>query len=502
MRTSEKSLLRFKHSINTLLLLSVCLSLFVIQGCTVGPDYEPPELTVPDAWNQKITDGLATGDCDDRNWWEGFNDPVLTGLIEKAVQGNLDVQQAALRIQQTRSMLDIADGTYDPQVDAVGSYSRSRQSENSPFYTDIIGDPDQINVHSVGLDASWEIDIFGRIKRSVESATATHQASIENYRDVLVSLYAEIAINYAELRSLQKRITYAQQNIETQHNTLGLTQNRYEAELAPKLDVEQARLNLANTEAFVPDLRILENNALNRLAVLTGQYPGSLLEDLKKSTDIPSHTGIVKVGLPTDLIRQRPDIRQAERQLASQVAEIGVAKADLYPAFSLSGTFGFESTNLSDLGDMSSRTWGFGPSMRWNIFAGGRVRSNIQLQQFLADESYVRYEQTVLHAVEEVENAIVEYTQKNIRTNALAKSVTASKESERLVTELYINGLTDFQNVLDMQRTLSQQQDKLAQSQGEIIKSLVRIYKSMGGGWMSEQKQQAQLCDLAEPTDK
>lgn len=481
-KSHTKSYLNMKF----LILTSLTFSVLFISGCSVGPDYEQPELSVPDVWHQRFADRLIAEGSVDHKWWKGFNDPVLTRLIEKSSIDNLDVKQAVIRIQQARTVVDITSGRYFPEVDAVGAYRRAKISENGLGNAAIGGTPPLTNLNSAGFDSSWEIDVFGKISRSVESASATHQASIENYYDVLVTLYAEIAINYADLRATQKRLVYAKRNIKTQQNTLKLTEGLYDAELVPGLDIEQAKLNLANTEALVPDLLILENNILNRLAVLTGQYPGSLQKDLEVLAEIPGYSNILKAGLPIDLIRQRPDIRRTERQLAAQTAEIGIATVDLYPSFSLSGTFAFESTKSNNLFERPSRAYSFGPSMRWNLFAGNRLRNNIKLQELITDEIYVQYENTVLRAVEEVENAMVEYTQKIKRTDSLEKSVAASEKSTVLVEDLYRNGLTDFQNVLDMQRTLSVQQDNLAQSQGDITKSIVRIYKALGGGWASE----------------
>lgn len=473
-------------------LFLMCASTLLFQGCTVGPDYSKPELVMPDQWHQRITEGLAEGEGVAQKWWEGFDDAILTGLIDRATESNLDVRQAALRIQQARASYNIATGENYPEVNMFAGYSRDRFSKNG-LQAPVKGyNPDQSNLHFLGFDSSWEIDIFGRINRSVESANASFEATVEDYHDVLVSLYAEIAINYTELRSVQSRISYALENIKIQRDTLTLTENRFDAELVPKLDVTQAKLNLANTESFVPALQILEGQTINRLAVLLGQYPGTLFEELKKPAQIPAQTQIVVVELPIELLRQRPDIRRTERQLAAQVANIGVATADMYPSFSLSGTFALEATNIRELGNMSSRTWGFGPAMRWNIFAGNRIRQNVKLRELIADDFYVQYEKNVLNAFEEVENAIISYQKEKEKRDAIKRAVDASVKSVSLVDSLYRSGLTDFQNVLDMQRTLSDQQDRLAESEGTVIKNLISIYKAFGGGWAGEINEETQ----------
>ncbi|MHC5061916.1 MAG: efflux transporter outer membrane subunit [Planctomycetota bacterium] len=461
----------------------VTFSLF-FSGCIVGPNYTGPEPEVPDVWSERATEGIKEGQADIQIWWQYLNDPILNSLIERAEEGNLDIQAAASRIQQSRAILGIAAGEYFPQLDISGLYSRQRVSENgilSPFFQNT--SPEPTNLHRIGVDATWEIDVFGRISRSVESAQASYQASLENFRDVLVILYAEVALNYVELRALQTRIEYAVNNIEAQKSTLKLTKSRQETGLAPKLDVEQALLNLANTESAVPLLRTQRTLALNRLSVLLGQPPGLLEKELLTRISAPDMPEELVVGLPAELLRQRPDIRRAERNLAAQSAQIGVATAGLYPSFSLSGVFALEAQQIKDVGNWGSRTWGFGPSFRWNIFDGNRIRSNIQLEEVQMDEAMIKYEQTILLALEEVEDALVSFQEEKTRLAALQRSVAAAEKSVELVRELYTNGLTDFQNVLDMERSLTRQQDSMAESRGLVFQNLVRIYKSLGGGW-------------------
>ncbi|HML74784.1 MAG TPA: efflux transporter outer membrane subunit [Anaerohalosphaeraceae bacterium] len=479
-------------NINMMLLFAVVL----LAGCKVGPDYKTPEVILPDAWHQQATQGLAQGQADYQTWWLQLDDPVLTDLIDQAAEGNLDVKTAVSRIQQARALLGIATGQYYPQVDASGFYSRDRESKNG-LNAPAVGDPDQTNLHNIGAGATWEADVFGRISRSVESSQATLEASVENYRDVLVVLYSDIAQNYIELRALQARIQYALDNIKLQQETLKLTQDRFDAELVPELDVQQARFNLANTESLLPDLRSQQVQAVNRLSVLLGRPAGQLNAELLKTAAVPSMPKEVLVGLPAELLRQRPDIRKAERALAAQTAQIGVATADLYPSFSLSGTLALEAQQMGDVGEWNSRTWGFGPGFRWNLFDGGRIRNNILFEEAKAQETLNQYKQTILLAVEEVENAMVSYQEEQVKYEALDRSVIASQKSVELVSDLYRNGLTDFQNVLDMQRFLSQQQDKLALSRGTVVKNLVRIYKALGGGW-SAQKHNLAILDNQE----
>jgi NodT family efflux transporter outer membrane factor (OMF) lipoprotein len=445
---------------------------------------------MPDTWQQELTRGLAEGQADMQTWWLILDDPILNDLVEKAAEGNLDLKNAVSRINQARAQLGIATGQYFPQVDAAGFYSRDRISENG-LLVPPSGDVDQTNLHRVDLGGRRIIKKFGRISRSVEAASANLDASIENYHDVMIILYAEVALNYIEVRSLQARIEYAQKNIILQKGTLKLTQDRLKAGLVPELDVEQANLNLANTESVIPSLRSRKIQAINRLSVLIGQPPGQLQEMLLNVQDIPDTTEEILVGLPAELLRQRPDIRSAERRLAAQTAQVGVATADLYPSFSLSGTFAIEAQNLDDMDNWGSRTYGLGPAFRWNLFDGNRIRSNIRFQEALTQELFQQYEKTVLLALEDVENAMVAYQEEQLRLQAIGRSVAAAQKSVELVDTLYRSGLTDFQNVLDMQRSLSAQQDKLAESEGFVVQNLIRIYKSLGGGWSTEPKQLA-----------
>jgi NodT family efflux transporter outer membrane factor (OMF) lipoprotein len=463
------------------------VALLVLQGCMVGPDYVAPETEMPDRWNQELSEGLTEGKADLRTWWTNLDDPTLDRLIERATLGNLDIKQAVARIRQARAAFGIATGEIAPTVDAEGQIQNSRVSNNVSGVAPPQSRTDTF--YSFGLDSSWEIDLWGRIRRNIESADASIGASIEDYRDVLVVLYAEVADTYVQIRTLQSRIVSALGNVKTQEGALQLTINRNRAGLAPDLDVRQAQLNLATTQAFVPTLLAALAQNINRLAVLLGEYPSAVQAELTQNAPIPSPPPQVITGLPTELLRQRPDIRQAERELASQTAQIGVATAALYPTLSLSGAFAFESFSASDLLQWKSRAFQFGPTVRWNIFDAGRIRSNILVQDALTEELLAGYEQTVLSAVEEVESAMAAYVQEVHRREALQRSVVAARASVSLVDTLYRSGLTDFQNVLDTQRSQFEQEDALAESRGLVTQYLIQVYQALGGGWGPEPEQ-------------
>jgi NodT family efflux transporter outer membrane factor (OMF) lipoprotein len=332
------------------------------------------------------------------------------------------------------------------------------------------------------MNANWEVDFWGRVTRSIASAEAEFVASVEDYRDGLVILYAEIAANYVELRTLQERIVVTQRNVDTQRGTLGITQARFKAELSPELDVSQALLNLARTESVIPALRQRVAQVIHRLGVLIGEFPGALYAELTPQEAIPQPPPEVLMGVPAEIMRQRPDIRAAERRLAAQTERIGIATADLYPTFFLLGDFGYLGVR-GDFFDGDRETYSFGPSLRWNIFDGGRVRNRIKAEDARTEQALARYENTVLQALEEVENAAVAYTEETQRREFLRQSVVAARRSVELVSVLYKSGLTDFQNVLDMERSLAEQEDRYVQSVGTVTLDLIAIYRSLGGGW-------------------
>ncbi|MCZ6832757.1 MAG: efflux transporter outer membrane subunit [Acidobacteria bacterium] len=466
-------------------ILSLTLAMALIASCSwkIGPDYVPPEETdLPDAWHEAAVDGLAKGESSIQTWWQVLEDPVLNDLIRRAGAGNLTLQESFYRVVEARALRGIATGEKVPSVDAFGSYDRAEFSEAG--VAPVPPGTGPVNIWNLGAGFTWELDVWGRVRRSVESATAGVEASVEDYRDVLVGVFAEVALSYVEIRALQDRIDYAHGNIKTQEQTMQLTQDRFAAGLVSLLDVAQSESILAATRSEIPVLETALELAYNRLAVLLGQHAGSLQRELRSVPGrIPRLPDLVAVGLPADLLRQRPDIRAAERELASQTALIGVARGELYPTFGLSGNLQLEALDFSDLGNSSSLTWGLGPFFRWNIFAGGRIRNRIRVEEARTTQALIRYEETVLRAVQEVENSMVAYQNERERLRRLGDSVDATQRSLDLVLTQYKAGLTDFQNVLDTQRSLFDRQDRLAESHGLVVQDLIFLYRAVGGGW-------------------
>jgi NodT family efflux transporter outer membrane factor (OMF) lipoprotein len=472
-------------------ILLLSLAAGFVAGCTtVGPDYEAPVSTVPDVWFETAVAGVAEGDASLQTWWTQLDDPVLVSLIERAGASNLDLREAVARINEARANLGIVSGERLPRVDAAGDASRSQLSDNGALgQVAPDGGFKARNLFDLGLDASWEIDVFGRIRRSIESAQASYQASLEDYRDVLVTLFAEVAGNYIGVRETQTRIRFAEANAAAQRATLRLTRERHDAGATSGLDVVQAESNLRNTEAQIPSLKIQLNTYLNTLAVLLGEYPGALDEELSSEAPMPLPPPELMISIPADLLRQRPDIRSRERSLAAQTARIGVATADLYPRFSLSGFFAVSAREVGDLFGGDSVTWGISLPIRWQLFDRGRIRSAIDLEQARTDQALALYERTVLQAFAEVENSLVAYSLERTRRDSLAAATDATQRAVELVSIQYQEGLADFQNVLDMERSLSSQQDQLAVSEGNILQDLIFLYRALGGGWDPNQEQ-------------
>jgi NodT family efflux transporter outer membrane factor (OMF) lipoprotein len=460
----------------------VVLLITVISGCfAVGPNYVRPEAQVSKDWHTQLKGGLNTKEMDTQTlaaWWTVLSDPKLSKLIERAAKGNLELKKAQARVREARARRGVAKADFFPTLDATGSASQSRSSKQTGSGT--ISD-----LYVAGFDASWELDIFGGVRRSVEAAQANLEASQEDRRDVLVSLLAEVATNYIDVRTYQARLATAEANLKTQEETHQLTLWRNQAGLSDELAVQQARFNLENTRSTIPTLRTGLEEAMNRIAVLLGEQPGKVHEELKDLEPIPVIPLNVAVGVPADVMRRRPDVRRAERDLASQTAKVGVATADLYPKFKMSGSIGFDALSVGNLFLSGSKTYSFGPSITIPIFAGGSIRQNIEVQSALQEQYLIAYETTVLNALEEVENALVAYAEEQSRRQALINATTAAKEAAELANTKYQAGLTDFSAVLDAERSLLSLEDELAQSEGKVTSNLIRLYKTLGGGWTS-----------------
>ena len=468
-----------------IMLLSCIL---VIVGCTVGPDYHKQDANVPLTWLGKTESIKDSSDYSELvHWWTGFNDPNLTSLVERSINTNLDALGAQARIRQARAARGIAAGGLWPTVDASGTYARGRiPVSGNP-------DPPTRNLFQTGLDAAWELDVFGGVRRNVEAAEADIQFAIEDHRDVLVTLVSEVALNYIELRGFQQEIVIARNNLEAQQETAELTHKKFQGGLTGTLDVANADAQVATTASQIPQLEAAAQQAIYNLSVLLGLEPTALLKELSPTNPIPLSPPQVPIGIPSELLRRRPDIRRAEAAIHSATARIGVATADLYPKFSLTGSVNFQNDQLQGLINSKNSFWTVGPAVDWQIFSAGRVRSNIELQKALQQESMLTYQKTVITALRDVEKALVAYAKEYERHKTLADAVAHNRKAVDSATQLYERGLTDFLNVLVAQRSLFVSEDALVQSTRNLSTDLVALYKALGGGWnnadIDEQKQ-------------
>ena len=468
------------------------LALAFAAACTVvGRDYEAPEPESPAAWRENAPGFFSPSAEELGEWWRRLDDPVLEGLVDRALRGGLDFREALLRVREARALRGVAAAERFPTLDAGASYQRVGQSQNSPVGIFV---PDS-DLYAAGFDASWEIDLWGRVRRSVEAADADLRASVEDARDVAVTLAAETAVNYVELRAFQRRLDIARTNVSLQEETLELVRGRFEAGLVRERDVAQAATNVESTRSRVPELEVGLRAAENRLAVLLGLTPGALASELGESRPIPVAPPEVAVGVPADALRRRPDVRRAERVLAAETARIGVAEGELYPRLALLGNIGLVSSESSTLFEKASGVFTIGPSLRWNVFDAGRRRNEVEAQDARTEQAFVRWQRTVLSALEETENAMTSFAREHARRDALTAAAGQARLAVELAKSQYEEGLSDFQAVLDSERALADLEDDLARSDSTITTDLIRLYKALGGGFAgADERISAQLA--------
>lgn len=478
-----------------LLFAAITISL---SSCTVGPDYKEPRVNVPAAWrsdaatSQPATAATAPHHAAEptenlANWWTVLGDQTLNALLTRVVAQNNDLKQAAERISQARAMRGMARSENLPTVNAVGSYQRSRLSPNTPlggFFDGKSGDDWQ-----GGFDASWEIDFFGRIRRSIEAADAGLEAAHEAQRDIRVRLLAETARDYVALRASQRRLAIANDTLRAQRDTLELVKARRNAGALSDLDVSRAQADVRMTEATLPVLQGDIDEVIFAIGALLGVAPNELYETLAVAQPVPVPVRSVPLGLPSELLTRRPDIRLAQRRAAAATARIGVAMADLYPRLSLTGSFVMDASRFSRVGNWDSRQFGIGPTVTWNIFDAGRIRNNVNMAESQQREAILQYQQVVVDSLKEVETAISRYKKEFARRTSLEEAVKNNEQSVFLAKEQYKAGAIDLLQVLDTQRNLFSSQDQLARSDQALATNLISLYKSLGGGWdESDQK--------------
>lgn len=482
------------HTLSSILVFSV-------TGCTVGPNYQRPAVPVPDHFG--ATTRPATGHVDFARWWTSFDDPLLNSLIDRAMAGNIDLKIAEARVREARAQRNVVAADAYPNVNTNASYRRTHTSENAfdvnarPGTTTTGGTTGNTgqqfgafnlpgtttDLFQAGFDASWEIDVFGGVRREVEAAEADIGAQIESERDTLVTLLAEVARNYLELRGYQQQIEIAGRNVKIQQDAVEVAQSKARLVGGSELDVARAQALVASTQSQIPTLQTLRDQAAHRLGVLVGQEPRTLIAELEELKPIAKGPPEVPPGLPSDLLSRRPDVRRAERQLAAATSRIGAATADLYPKFSITAALGLQSEKFKNLGDWGSRFWNIAPGVSWNLFDAGRIHANIQVQTERERQAALQYQSSILTALEDVENALTAYDKEQSRRQLLQESVDKSRRAVELANTLYQGGARDFLNVIDAERALALAEDQLVQSDRLIGTDLVALYKALGGGW-------------------
>ena len=462
--------------------------ILILSGCAkVGPDFVRPDSSVSSDWLDAGGGRITNQPADYRMWWRAFNDPVLDRLIDTAYRQNLSLRIAGVRVLEARAQLGVSVGSLYPQTQqGFGSYYYERVSQ-AGLFSGSLADP-RYQQAEFGLTAAWELDFWGKLRRGIESADASWVATVADYDNALVTLTGDVANSYVTIRTLEKRIDVARQNVETQIENLKIAQVRFDVGTTTQRDLEQAKTLLNDTKATIPALQGQLRQAKNALSVLLGLPPDNLKELLEGTSDIPVPPPQIAIGIPADLLRRRPDIRSVEFQAAAQSAQIGVVKADLFPAFTLSGTFGFLSTNIrgvkmADIFRWDSREYTAGPSFSWNILNYGRITGNVRVQDARFQQLLMTYQNTVLQAQQEVEDALAGFLRAEERAWFLAESAAAAGRSLKLARAQYREGVADFTVVLTAQQALLTEQDNLASTVGSVASNMVAIYRALGGGW-------------------
>jgi NodT family efflux transporter outer membrane factor (OMF) lipoprotein len=483
------------------------MAVLLLAACApVGPNFERPDAPAAESWLTGRPRPAARPKSQpveqpvDPNWWTLFNDPILTSLEQRVAAGNLDIRAAAFRMGESRAQLNAAEAARLPTLNGNTSYTRQKASDTGPFdlAPGALGangasgstagglgsrQLNSFDVFQVGFDASWEIDFWGGVRRSVESATASLQAAEEARRAILLSTLAEVARDYIALRGVQAQLHIARDNVATARQNVNLTQQRAAGGVTTDLDVANASAQLRNTAAQIPRLEQQEAAAINALNLLLGQPPNALRDELATAKPVPPVPPAIPVGIPTELARRRPDIRQAEAQLHAATADIGVAVADFYPKVKISGSLGMQSLQFTRLFDLNSREFAAGPGLTIPLFEGGKLKATLHFREAKQQEAAINYQRVVLNAWHEVDNALTAYAAEQGRREQLRLAEAENSHALGLAQSRYQQGVADFLAVLDAQRNLLATQQQLAESTTTISSNLVALYKALGGGW-------------------
>jgi multidrug efflux system outer membrane protein len=455
------------------------LLLPLLTACAVGPDYAEPAPKTAESYDQARGFSPEPAAVE---WWRGFKDPLLDDLVSRAAASNLELLAAAALVREARALYAQETLNLTPSVTASAAYSR-QQFSDATFLSGVPREDRQFDYYSAGFDAFWELDLFGRVRRSMEAASAEVGAADATRRDVLLSLLAEVARNYFELKGARHRLDVATRAIANEEEALRLTQARQEGGRGTELDVVRARSQLQATRALLPPIETEAIRAKNRLAVLLGRQPQDFALDPGAPAPPDALPPLVAVGKPEELLRRRPDIRRAERRLAGATARIGIATADLFPRVTIGGSWGPQAAKISDLSRSDSIAYAFGPTISWAAFDLGRVAARIRAADARAEADLRLYQDAVLRALEDTENALASFVRERARRDALVEAVAAAARALELAEIRYAEGAIDFLSTLDARRTLLSQSLQLAESRTRTVTSLISLYKALGGGW-------------------
>ena len=474
--------------------LALAILIGSLSACTmVGPDFQTPESEVPQSWSSLDETATAADAVDHRDWWKNFNDPALDKLIQMAVQENLGLQIAGLRVYEARALLGFATGTLYPQQQSVNGSAASIQiSENAEPISNLppgVGSlvDTSYNRYGLSLDAAWEMDFWGRFRRGVESADANLAASLATYDDFLVTLTGEVASTYVLLRTLEELLAYARSNVAIQARSLEIAQTRFRNGVVTELDVQLARALLGNTRSTIPEIQKGIRQTRLALSLLLGMPPNDLQDIIGGQGVIPATPESISLGAPADLLRRRPVIRRAELQAAAQSARIGIAEADKYPAFRLIGSVGYAADSSGDLFDSGSDINLAAFTFNWNFLNYGRVRNRVRVEDARFQQAATLYQNTVLNAAREVESSLTGYLRSRERVVSLTDSVDASRRAVDLAQTQYRDGVISYTLVLDAQQFLLLNEDQLTLARGDVARNLIATYKALGGGWQSRE---------------
>ena len=453
-----------------------------VQGCMVGPDYAPPQLVMPDSWHVALVDGIEAEQADPGAWWRNFEDEMLVELVTLAEERNLDLRSAVSSIREARAEYGIAASDLYPQVSLDTSAEFSSGNSRTPNLTNT-GIEYEDQAYDLGLDLGWEVDLWGKVRRSVEAAEASVQYQVEYWRDILVSVRAEVAMSYISARSYQLQIQALAESIGSLEATLELVQQKFDAGVGNEISVAEAQASLAEAVARMPALVEGKATAINRLSVLVGETPGPLRDRLAEVQPVPQPPAEIGVGIPADVIRRRPDIRQAERRLAEATAYVGVAEAALLPSLKIQGSGGFSSNQFNDWFNSSNLGGLLGITVSWPFFTAGRLESVVDVRDEQAKQALYAYESTVLNAIGDVENALISYLQALQARRDLNATVAAYDRVVSLAEERYATGVDSLDTLLYNERLLMSARQDLAVAEGQVSTNAVMLYKALGGGW-------------------